>query len=150
MLEELKKMNEELSDLKAKHLERAKAVFGDVTKKLFDTHTKLESFKWQQYTPYFNDGEECVFSANTDYISINGNESDMNYTDKTVTDYSGNKSPYPQKENEFYNPELSAAENDVKDFLNTVGDDSLRQMFGDHVEITVTRDGVDVYTYEHE
>ena len=25
----------------------------------------INSFSWKQYTPYFNDGEECVFRAGT-------------------------------------------------------------------------------------
>lgn len=30
---------------------------------LFKKHPKLQQFGWRQYTPYFNDGDPCSFSA---------------------------------------------------------------------------------------
>jgi hypothetical protein len=47
--------------------EEARAMVRDVFKQgataLFEAHPALESFGWTQYTPYFNDGDECVFGA---------------------------------------------------------------------------------------
>lgn len=36
-------------------------------KALFGKYPDLISFSWTQYTPYFNDGDECVFSVYADY-----------------------------------------------------------------------------------
>lgn len=43
-------------------------------KLLFKTHDSLESFAWKQYTPGWNDGDPCEFSAHVDYIFINDEE----------------------------------------------------------------------------
>ena len=153
MLEELKAMKEEFAELKKTHLEKSKVMFTNICTKLFEKHPKLESFGWRQYTPYFNDGEECTFSAHTDEPDINGVDGyDSNFESKTITDYN-NKSTdgkYPQIENPDYNPDLAAAQKTVVAFLNEVEDSVLRDLFGDHVRVTVTPTGTEVDEYEHD
>jgi hypothetical protein len=154
MFEQLKEMNAELEQLKAKHLEKSKEMFTNVSKLVFDKHPALGSFAWHQYTPYFNDGEECVFSVNKDYVRINGDDGDTNYSDTKVTDWGAKKDPvtgkYPEIDNPNYNAAIAAAQSDVKEFLANIDDSVLRDMFGDHVEITVTRNETQVEEYEHD
>jgi hypothetical protein len=153
MLEELKAMNEELANLQKEHLEKSKAMFTNIASKIFDAHPKLESFGWRQYTPYFNDGDECTFSAHTDEPDINGiNGYDVNFEDELITVYGAEKvnGQYPKKNNEFFNPDLAAAHKDVHSFLNEIEDSVFRQMFGDHVRVTVKRAGTEVEDYEHD
>lgn len=154
MFEQLKEMNAELEALKKAHLEKSKALFTEVSKKVFEAHPALKSFGWTQYTPYFNDGEECTFSANTSYPDINEHDGDdINFEDENVTDWSAVKDASgnrPIKKNEMYNPELQAALVTVKEFLNNVEDEVLRDLFGDHVRVTVTADGTEVDEYEHD
>ncbi len=142
MFEELKQMNEELAELKKNHLERSKKLFTSVAAKVFEKHAILESFSWNQYTPYFNDGEECTFSANTDYCQINGEDwEDSKFRKLDWRD----KSPNPD-----YIPALGDAKEDVKEFLSNIDESVLRDMFGDHVTVTVTKSGTEVDDYEHE
>lgn len=153
MLEELKAMNEELATLQKEHLEKSKAMFSKIAAKIFDAHPKLESFGWRQYTPYFNDGDECVFSAHTDEPDINGiNGYDCNFEHELITNYGAEKvnGQYPKMTNKLYNPELHKAQQDVMTFLYEVEDNVLRQMFGDHKHITVSRDGTEVEDYDHD
>lgn len=150
MFEQLKQMNAELEALKKVHLEKSKAMFTEVAKMVFDKHPALESFGWNQYTPYFNDGDECTFSANIDYPCINGqNEDDSDVLMKTIykQDETGK---YVKVVNENYNPELGLACDDVKEFLGNIDDAVLRDMFGDHVSVTVSRTGTEVEEYDHD
>ncbi len=39
-----------------------------VLQPIFDANPTLEAVRWTQYTPYFNDGEPCVFGVNEPYI----------------------------------------------------------------------------------
>ena len=153
LFDELKQMNAELEELKKNHLERSKALFTTVAAKVFEAHPALETFSWRQYTPYFNDGEECTFSAHTDYPDINDID-ELNFKDKQLIDYSqkDDKGNYSiKKDNAQYNPALHEAFVTVKEFLSNIDDSVLRDMFGDHVEIKVSRNnGVDVQEYEHE
>jgi len=70
-LNEIQKQIEKLE--KQAHKESSKLIAKGF-KEIFKKHPELESFSWTQYTPYFNDGDECVFNAHTDYISINSSE----------------------------------------------------------------------------
>jgi len=145
MFEELKKMNAEIEALKKQHLERSKGMFSEVANKLFEKHTVLESFGWRQYTPYFNDGDECTFSAHTSEPNMNGMDS---YDDELYCKV--NSQNWKGEKYEQFDPALGAAYDDVKEFLANVDDSVLRDLFGDHVQITVTKDGTEVDDYNHD
>jgi hypothetical protein len=153
MFEQLKQMNAELEALKKAHLEKSKLLFTEVSQKVFEAHPKLTSFGWRQYTPYFNDGEECTFSAHTDYPEINDIDGDeVNFKDEFITDYGSDKvnGAYPKIKNESFDPDLNLALKMVKEFLDNIKDEVLRDLFGDHVRVKVTAGGTEVEEYEHD
>lgn len=39
-------------------------------KAIFDQYPDLEEFSWDQYAPYFNDGDPCEFSVHSDYPEV--------------------------------------------------------------------------------
>lgn len=132
-------------------LEEANAVvkdaFSAAAKELFEKHPEMETFSWNQYTPYFNDGDSCEFSANTEQesISINGEDA---YEIAKDTDWSGSK-PKPLPEDEL--SPLLPAQKDVAEFLQNFDEDDYETMFGDHCEVVVNRDGtIDVEEYSHD
>lgn len=96
------------------------------SQELFAKHPELETISWTQYTPYFMDGDTCYFSANTEYAEINGEEIEWD----------------DDKKNQM--------EKDVEDFLDTLDHDTLEDLFGDHVKVTITKDGVNVEDYDHD
>ena len=157
-LEALKEKKKEIAKLKAEAQQMASDAFDSFCKEIFENHPKVESFGWSQYTPYFNDGDTCTFSANTDYISINGEYVDDSkwINEKTVTDwgtwnrdlriYEGRV----EVPNLDYDPELSKGADEITEFLRNFDNDFYITRFGDHAEITVTPDGVDVDEYEHD
>ncbi len=124
------------AELAAELTAAAKDAFRVRAQSLFNAHPDLAEFSWKQYTPYFNDGDECVFSAKTDYP-------DLRMTDE------GERTYWWRDSRKDETPRDRAGE-DVKNFFGAFGDDDLKEMFGDHTEILVTRDGVEVLEYEHE
>lgn len=110
--------------------EESKRYFKEEAKELFEKYPKLVNFGWTQYTPYCNDGEVCEFEAITNYPIIN--------------DYDENTCEGPKLVDMEY--EIKA----VKKFLKEFDDDEYEIMFGDHVKVMVTRDGVEVEEYEHD
>lgn len=122
-----------------------KTVFSETVTEVFTQLPSLISFGWTQYTPYFNDGDECTFTANDSYPSmtflVNGREEkfDTNYGD----DYTEN--PVTTQE------EVTTASEVLRTFFKIFEDEDLKDAFGDHCEITVNRDGtIDVEEYEHD
>jgi hypothetical protein len=101
----------------------------------------IESFSWVQYTPYFNDGDACVFGVYTDYPEINGfDEYGLKYDDdgeeieaeeddlKTISDY----------------------RDTVATFLSQFEEDDYEYMFGDGVRVIVNKSGIEVEDYDHD
>ncbi len=108
---------------------QAKDFFSEASKDLFEKYPELISFRWTQYTPYFNDGDPCVFSANAEYPYLNGGEDEF----------------FPDKDEP-----LNKAGKAVVKLLKNFENDDYEMMFGDHCQVTVSRKGIDVEEYEHE
>lgn len=53
----------ELDALMAEFRDKMKVEFTNITKAFFE-ETGIAMICWTQYTPFFNDGEECTFSIN--------------------------------------------------------------------------------------
>lgn len=157
-LEELTKRQAEIKEAKNEILNLSANIFEDFYKYIFEKYPTLESFGWTQYTPYFNDGDTCIFSVDTDYISINDElvdeaewASDVNVIswgtwNRDLRIYEGRV----EEPNPNYNPILTEASNEIKKFLGRFDNDFYLSKFGDHAEITVTKDGVDISDYDHD
>lgn len=152
-LTELKK---QIKELKKTYQAAAQAAFNEEAKALFETYPDLKSFGWKQYTPYFNDGDTCEFSAHTDEPSINGFDS---YGDGDGDE--GAINLHELARDEIYdngkfvpNPKRCAKAaktvKAVQKFLKQFDEEVLEAMFGDHVEVKITRKGAEVEEYEHE
>jgi hypothetical protein len=154
----LREKQEEIKKLKEEMLEASNKIFTDLTKTIFEDHPKVNSFGWNQFTPYFNDGDTCTFSVNTDYIYINGesvDESDW-INETKITNYgtwNREKRQYEGRTevpNFNYDKELVSACDEIREFLSNFDNDFFMSQFGDHAEITITAEGVSVDEYEHD
>lgn len=157
-LKVLKEKNREITRLKEEAYEISKGIFEEWCRDFFERNEAVGSFSWNQYTPYFNDGDSCVFSANTDYIKVNGEyaeDSDW-ISEKKITSYGTYNRETKKYEgrvevaNESYDPELAKATREIQDFLQNFDNEFYMSRFGDHTEIVVSRDGIEVEDYEHE
>lgn len=134
--------------------EEARAVARDAFKEgaaeLFAAHPKLDSIGWSQYTPYFNDGDACVFSAHIDEPDINGEAS---YDSAAIhpTHYAPAEGGYARVPNPSYDPELGAAYEATREFLGSFDSSDYLELFGDHMKVVLHRDGaLDIDEYEHD
>lgn len=146
---------------------------------IFEKYPFLDSIAWAQYTPYFNDGSPCVFSSSLCDVSLNtkmdieegtaqysGYENGEDFYKRlhdTVTDYSVGSYPYPELPNPDHDPQYEACQKEVLEFFKAFTDgersnyeepssfdQALRGIFGDHVSVTITREGIEVESYDHE
>jgi len=131
-----KAAKEEASKLAKAHLDAG-------LKKIFSDHPRLIAFKWSQYTPYFNDGDTCEFGINDAYYKFDDTEEeDGDYGDgfQSVYSYKGNEEPAHKV----------AARDAVQKLMGSVDEKDIKTLFGDHVEITASRDGFVVEEYSHD
>lgn len=157
-LQELKQKQKELKEIKNQILEKSNEVFDEFCKDIFTKSPRLSSFGWSQYTPYFNDGDTCVFNVNIDYLYINGQSVDDSewINKKNITKYgewNREQKQYigrEEEDNPNYDQELVDIYEEISSFLSNFDNDFYMSKFGDHVEITITSTGIDVFECEHD
>jgi hypothetical protein len=142
--EEIKKLQKEL---KAKILAIGKDGINDFFKPVFDANPSIEKIRWKQYTPYFNDGDACVFNVYDATVQlIGGDETGGDCDDGFLDEYHFNLNYADTNEEK----KKIAALNVTWDF-KLPDEDILQQIFGDHTEVTVNRDGtIEQEDYEHD
>ena len=62
VLLETDKLIKDIEEKRESFKKEAQKVFKKLTDLVFNQFPKINSITWCQYTPYFNDGEECVFT----------------------------------------------------------------------------------------
>lgn len=137
--------------------------------KIFAEHPVLKGFRWTQYTPYFNDGDTCSFSAHTDYFDyqlVPRSERELDRDESTTDgaddddwfeDASSHSRQYAYENgtSRLREPweltDIDRALVAVSTLLNSFDEDDYLHMFDDHSEITCTRyQGIQVDDCEHD
>lgn len=115
-------------------------------------------FGWAQYTPYFNDGEPCVFSVGELWFRTTA-DSDTDSEELYLSFHPGLRAERWDNESRRMvpverDPETVARYDRCKALADAIGsgafDDVLLEAFGDHAEVTVRRTGIVVDTYDHD
>ena len=158
-LNELIEMQKQISNQKKELVKKSGEAFESWCKDFFEQNSdEIKSFGWTQYTPYFNDGDTCTFSVDTDYLFINGDYIDeCNWMDKMIVKswgtYNRQLKVYEgrvEEPNPDYDEKKSELVKSIKNFLSIFDDDFYLSKFGDHALITVSKKGFDVDEYEHD
>lgn len=138
----IKELKAEFENVKNKMIDTGKMAFEQEAGKIFAEHPELESFGWNQYTPYFNDGDTCTFSADEVNI-INGNREygDDDWWAENVSSGWGK---------DVKRGPLFKAWEKASDLVASCPLFLLEMTFGDHVTVTVTRNGIDTEDYDHD
>lgn len=141
--EEYKVAEEAYSNARKRMLELVGPAFHEGADELFRTYPTLKSFGWQQYTPYFNDGDACVFSAHTDSPLVNACRYDI-LLDKAY--------PYDEyeRDDESTEEEVDSMVIAVVNFLEKFPEEVLLEEFGDHAEIQVRPSSIEVFACCHD
>jgi hypothetical protein len=134
---------------------------------VLDDPTIVE-FGWRQYTPYFNDGEPCEFSVRGLWVRTGADtdvedqyDLDVEYSHPSLGEMTGgewvddaDRPGCRKKVGERYEgPDLARYERcHALDGAVQGGafEHVLLDAFGDHAEITVRRDGIEVEFYDHD
>lgn len=142
----LSKIQNQANELKAQ-IENLKKEAANLVKPMLmeflEENPEVRGLAWVQYTPYFNDGDECVFRMGDTTFYWYGED----YEELEVGEeaYEG-----------LYHHESSACSADTykncREFSSILEslEDEMKLLFNDHVTVKVTRDGVEVEEYDHD
>ena len=140
----LEKLKAEFEESKKALAAKAQEDMAGLFKGYFAKYPQFTSIGWVQYTPYFNDGEACVFRVHSWYDSLIINGEDYGWT--TIRNAAGNPA--------YNTPEYCKAKEPLDEFcelLHLIGEDALESIFGDGVKITVFTDGTTkIDDYDHD
>jgi hypothetical protein len=180
VIERIKELQEKRAAAEQAIADEGKDLFAQASAEVFAANPRLISFGWTQYTPYFNDGDECIFRCNTDYIRLNVDESEeeeevvepvvegeepKEVEDDDEEDDEEDEDEYDDDdddEDEFDGYGLDEIPEDkltpkqkagkaVLDLLSLFADEDYKLLFGDHVKVTVSSTGVHTTTeYSHD
>lgn len=177
------KTQKEIEKLKDQLSKDSEKLFKISCKEIFKNNPDFSSFSWTQYTPHWNDGDSCEFSAHTDYIYIDEEEEEndlynaeidlkeLKKKEKTIKNLLAeidslkkqgkkqddweikHKQNRIEKLNQLNLEEVEKRFNflrDINDLLGKIDQDTFERMFGDHVKVKVTAQGVETEEYEHD
>lgn len=143
------KLVEEFETVRAELMKKAQAVVNEKFQELLNAHPEITMITWNQYCPYFNDGETCEFSINDWYVSNAPYDDFENVS--SYGEYEGGtedifvKGSWDDKSKKY---------KDVWDFEkfanSTLGHDVFLSAFGDGVEVRVTKDSITIDDYDHD
>ena len=150
----IEKLVAEYEKAKAELQTKMKDGFKVLFKQFFEENPEVTFVGWNQYTPYFNDGEACVFGCNAGYAfatnasdcseikygEYSGEDENVWICDPDYGDYNEEKIPETVEEN------MKA----LRSTLGKIPDEIYLELFGDHSSVYASKDGFDVEDYEHD
>jgi hypothetical protein len=118
--------------------EKLKKEFKAVITKLFEENSELKAIVWEQYTPYFNDGNTCYFAL-TEVVFTNATGDDLD-----LISYGG----YDGENEDVC---VFSEYREVERLMVSSGmEDVMLAMFGDHVRVVATREGFSISRFDHD
>lgn len=134
--------------------------FQPLIRRLLEDERVLD-FGWAQYTPFFNDGEPCEFSARAPWVRTTSEEHlDPDEVDLTCDGLNlhptlggreWDTDAHKVVTVKGKHPDLSAAVAELRAALEGGSFDRvLMEKFGDHCQVTVRKDRISVASYDHD
>lgn len=131
-MSKLAELVKEMEGSKKEWVDRARNLFMASVNEMFEKYPTLNNISWPQYTPYFNDGDECIFSVHSYGANVNGAGSELN-------------------DDQEVEPDLVPAHKELENLLDAVPGDLMKDIFGDHNEVTIHRTGkIEKERYDHD
>lgn len=135
-MNEIESLLAEYKEIKSNMKNKLSESFKSYIKTYFDKNPEIKTIFWNQYTPYFNDGDTCTFSVYDAY--------------ETNCEDTSQLSSWGEYEGED--------ENVTVDYCSEIGsvicsnemEEVMYDMFGDHVRVFCTRDGFEVQELSHD
>lgn len=145
----------EYNKMKEEFQKKAQEAFKEVFKQFWTDHPTIEYVVWNQYTPYFNDGEPCTFSVGEiSGLTKVGHEKwqeDGGWAEEYAAyTYDYTKKKYEASEGETISEEEADSCVNALNELAKLPDDIYLDMFGDHATVIATREGFSVEEFSHD
>ena len=143
-----------IKEIQEKGQQKLKEVF----KLFWESNPNVHLITWTQYTPYFNDGDECVFSLGEIIFSNLADSNEFENIDYDIYEGDLENIWVSSSDGDWETGKLKKDSqkmdyNMAKELSNFLQSDSmedvLKLLFEDHVKVLATREGFTAVYYEH-
>lgn len=160
--DKMNEMIESLTSFKQTVQEKLKREFKVVITSLFEDNPELKAIVWEQYTPYFMDGDPCIFgvcdvaftnATGDDLKDIHYGEYDGKNEDVCVVSTGFNPNSRWARPKDVEYSKLIDLDTCIKVghlMLSTEMKDVMLATFGDHVRVVATREGFSIEEHDHD
>lgn len=154
--QKLESKKQELDKAQKDLRDSLEAIFKEACDEVFSKFPTLKAFWWEQYTPYFNDGDVCHFGHSADSPEFYFVEPGQENEPFEIEDYGeGGNGPsyYTAARKKKDGQALSLADQAVLavgKVLKKLDNDDFEYLFGDGYRVIVTAKGVRKEEYEHD
>lgn len=142
MLKNFTDLSKRIAAAKAAFVAEAQTLVKPVLQTFMQEHPNIKALGWAQYTPYFNDGDPCIFHLHGMHASATEDRDDDLHGD-------GWHEIYGDEPEDGFDKRDWIDINELEKALGGM-EEELQSVFGDHVRVLVTARGVDVDEYEHD
>ncbi|MFO0578681.1 MAG: hypothetical protein U1A78_32160 [Polyangia bacterium] len=140
MFDQIKSLEQSYQDCLCKFRAEGLDALKVALREFFTRFPAVRAIRWQQYTPYFNDGDACTFSVHTPRVRLDDESTEGDYEDGFLTSWCLR----------HRDTELQKAFSELSDLLQSDALEAvLEAVFGDHVEVTATPDKLEAEGYDH-
>jgi hypothetical protein len=141
--EKIEALKAKVAELNKQVREESQRLLNEGFAEIFEKYPKLLSFSWNQYTPYFNDGDECTFRVNVyslipDFTDESAEDHDYEYS-KGDCEWNSKTKKYdysPLSDEKKLNNE---AYDELVEIVNAIDDDTMKATYGNHITVTVSK-----------
>lgn len=136
--------------------QKGQAVIDSIFHKAFRDDPSIQGFRWTQYTPYFMDGDACIFGVMDLNVMVKKDHPALQ-EDVAVQSYMESDDDsivVIESHPEWGHGDLSSASSRLYKVVHEIDLDAhkdvLEHLFGDHAMIEVTRSGYTINEWEHD
>jgi len=152
----------EFEEMKRRLIENFRQSLNEMASNIFIAIPKLKTIHWHQFTPYFNDGDECIFNIRTMFFY---NHTPTQYI-RDLYDYEEAQEENPNRsendwcfelDNYFFEQNIEKAKkflsieelNFIDKFSETIWSNKefVQEIFGDHCIVVFNKDGITIKDY---
>ncbi len=149
-------MSAEMKVIQDAYQQKLQSIFKQVFKQYFQENPEVTCFGWRQYTPYFNDGEECEFCCYVEYgfatnaVDYSAVKYGEYYGDEDVDKVWISDDDYGNFNVETIPASVEKNTKILRETLSKIDDKMFLVIFGDHCNVFATPKGFDVQEYDHD
>lgn len=132
----MKDLVERFNEERAKFMAAMQAELLVEFRALLDRNPNVQAIRWVQYTPSWNDGEACEFTCGDVTVRFDVPEDDEECDEECFESWIKKDSP---------NFDSFAQ---IRGLHGQIPGEVQLDMFGNNVQVTVTRDGIEVEDYD--